>query len=722
MEISFASLEKAMQNSDRGYHIDKIKKAYQLAEQAHHAQRRLSGQPYIIHPLCVAQILLELGMDSDTLIAALLHDVVEDTQINLDDIKASFGERVALLVDGVTKLGQIPLYTKEEQHAENIRKMLLAMSQDIRVIIIKLADRLHNMRTLEHMSPQKQRDKSLETMEIYAPLAHRLGINTVQTELEDIALRYLDPIAYQEINDELKKRELNNADYILEIKKQIAQKLSDLHIDARIDGRMKTNYGIYRKLYIAGRSWDEVFDVYAIRVIVHTTLECYNVLGAIHDMFTPVPKRFKDYISMPKSNRYQSLHTTVLGKRAVPFEIQIRTWDMHYTAEYGIAAHWKYKEGIHGKDTLEERLAWIRQMLENQQDAENPEDFMQNIKTDIRAEEVFVFTPQGDVKTLPLGANLIDFAYSIHSAVGNRMTGAKINGRIVPLDTQLQTGQVVQIITTKSENHGPSRDWIKMVKTGEARNKIRAWFKKERRSENITEGKLELEREFKRARIALTDDQLLPFIQKTAKRHHYDSIENFYAAIGYGGIILSRIMPRIRDDYVKLVKKQPLPQKSAAISNHKKSKYGIIVEGIDDCLIKFAHCCNPLPGDPIIGLVTRGHGLSVHKQDCINVKNSMKCKENQNRWIKTYWEKEANNEYQSTLDILTLSRSGIVADITTLLMEAKIPMYEISARELKNGNASVTVTIGIAGVDQLKTIIQRLKKIPDILAIDRSGK
>lgn len=722
MEYTIENLKKAMENSDHSYDMEEIEKAYTLANEAHQGQTRLSGEPYVIHPLAVAYILVDLGMDSESIVAALLHDVVEDTSVSSEEIRKQFGESVELLVDGVTKLGKIPLYTEEEQRAENVRKMLLAMSKDVRVIIIKLADRLHNMRTLQFMNPQKQRDKAHETMEIYAPLAHRLGIHSVQDELEDISLRYLDPIAYKEIEDELKKREMNNADYIDEIKNTIAKRLEELSITARIDGRVKSKYGIYRKVYMAGRDWDEIFDIYAIRTIVQTVSECYHILGAIHDLFTPIPKRFKDYISTPKSNMYQSLHTTVIGKEGIPFEIQIRTWEMHYMAEYGIAAHWKYKEGIQGKDDLEERLAWIRQILENQQDAENPEEFISAIKSDIGVEDVFVFTPNGDVKTLPLGSNVIDFAYSIHSEVGHHMIGAKIDGRIVPLDTQLQTGQVVEIITSKTKDNGPSRDWIKLVKTGEARNKIRAWFKKERREENIQEGKQELEREFRRNRILLPAEQMEEFIESIAKKQHFDQVDNFYSAIGYGGIILSRIMPRIRDKYLKLIKTEQKEELQQQALRPTKASNGIIVEGIDNCLVKFAQCCNPLPGDPVIGFVTRGHGVSVHKKDCINALNSQKNADEAGRWIPVSWEKTGDSNYRSTLDVVSIAREGIVADVTQLLMSCRLPLYEINARELKNGNANITVTIGIAGVEQLKNIIAKLKKLSGVIAVERANK
>lgn len=720
MDYTFENLREIIQKTGRQYNIEKIEMAYELAQRAHAGQMRLSGEPYVIHPIAVACILVDLGMDSDSIVAALLHDVVEDTSIHNEDVQKQFGSQVALLVDGVTKLGRIPLFTKEEQQAENIRKMLLAMAQDIRVIIIKLADRLHNMRTLHFMNEQKQRDKALETMEIYAPLAHRLGIKAVQDELEDIALQYLDPIAYREIKEILKERELNNANYIGYIIQKIRARLKEFDIDAKIDGRMKSRYGIYRKVYMGDRGWDEIFDIYAIRIIVNTVLECYNILGAMHDLFTPLPQRFKDYISMPKPNMYQSLHTTVIAKEAIPFEIQIRTWDMHYTAEYGIAAHWKYKEGIQKKDDLEERLAWIRQIIETQQEAEDPEDLMQSIKTDIGSEEVFVFTPNGDVKTLPVDSTVIDFAYAIHSEVGNKMIGAKVDGKIVPLDTKVQTGQVVEVITIKSQNHGPSRDWLKIVKTGQARNKIRTWFKKERREENIQEGRSELEREFKRNKIFLADDQMRNFIEEIAKRQRCETVDDFYAAIGYGGIILSRIIPRIRDEYVKMIKEESIA--TEPVFTPAKASNGVVVEGIDNCLVKFAQCCTPLPGDDIIGFITRGHGVSVHKKDCQNALNSMKDPTQVERWIHVFWEKGADSHYRSTLDIVTESKMGLLAQITTTLANFHVPIHEVNARELKNGNANILATIDIAGVEQLKNIMQKISKIDGVISVERANK
>ena len=726
MTYTFEMLSNYLTKSERSFDIERIKKAYLLAKSAHAGQTRVSGEPYISHPIAVAYILAELGMDSDTLIAALLHDVVEDTDITLEDITREFGHEIALLVDGVTKLGKVPLSTKQEQQSENVRKMLLAMSQDIRVIIIKLADRLHNMRTLQFKAPQKQRDTALETMEIYAPIAHRLGIRAVKEELEDIALHYLDPIACKEIEDTLELKKDARRKFIEDIKARIMERLEKYNLEPHIDGRVKSLYGIYRKVYMAGRGFEEVYDIYAVRIITSTVIECYNILGIMHDLFTPIPNRFKDYISTPKPNMYQSLHTTVIGKEGIPFEIQIRTWDMHYTAEYGIAAHWKYKAGIQGKEKMEERLAWIRQIIESQQESEDAEDLVKTIKTDLGSEEVFVFTPKGDVKSLPLGSTVIDFAYAIHSAVGNRMVGARVDGRMVPLDYQVKTGQIVDIITTNSQAHEPNREWLKLAKTSEARSKIRAWFKKERREENIEEGQNELDREFKRNNINLEDGEREAFIESIAKRQHCESVEDFYAAVGYGGILLSKIMPRVKEDYLKLVRLNDTPEEVTldivSFQPHSKSSNGVIVEGIDNCLVKFSQCCNPLPGDDIIGFITRGHGVSIHKRDCLNYLNGQGTEEQRSRWINVRWADDTEVIYRATLDIVAHNRNSLFADISLALANFRVPVHEVNARELKNGNANIVVSIGIAGLEQLKSIIQKLSKVEGVITIERSGK
>ena len=725
----FEELMAALKESNRPYDFDMITQAYEYADKAHEGQMRQSGEPYITHPISVAHILVELGMDTETICAGLLHDVVEDTASTLDEIKKMFGADVALMVDGVTKLTKLSYSSKEQRQAENVRKMLLAMAKDVRVIIVKLADRLHNMRTGEYWKEYKRREKALETMEVYAPLADRLGIRSIKEELEDISLRFLDPIAYEEIERMLKLKKEERERFLDAIQEKIRERLNKEGMKFFLQSRVKSIYGIYRKVYMQGRNFDEIYDVYAVRVIVDTSYECYSVLGIMHDEFTPIPKRFKDYISTPKANMYQSLHTTVLDKEGgIPFEIQIRTWEMHYTAEYGIAAHWKYKAGIEKKDKLEERLAWVRQLLEVQQDSGDAQDIVRSIKSDIAPEECFVFTPKGDVINLPTGS-VIDFAYAIHSEVGNRMTGAKVDGRIVPLDFKLETGMIVEIITSKGPGNGPSRDWLKIVKTSEARTKIRAWFKKERREENIITGKEELEREFKRNLINVPENELEDFVLNLAKRQHINTLEDFYAAIGYGGVLLSRLMPRVKEEFQKTYRSAAeeekkaalLPQQTAAAGKKPgKPTSGVIVEGLDSCLVKFAKCCNPLPGDPIVGFITRGYGVSIHKQDCVNVINSPA--ENEGRWVRAEWASNVTSEkFKSTIDITSQPRDTLLADVTILLSNMHIPMHALVAKESKDHSVIlIQVTVEVNGVDQLSYLLNSLRAIKGVEDVRRT--
>ncbi|NCE75509.1 bifunctional (p)ppGpp synthetase/guanosine-3',5'-bis(diphosphate) 3'-pyrophosphohydrolase [Anaerotruncus sp. X29] len=719
-----------LDRSGKPHDKNSIINAYDLANAAHKGQCRVSGEPYISHPIAVAMILADLGMDDECIQAALLHDVVEDTEIPLEQISRQFGSDVALLVNGVTKLGQISYQTsREERQAENVRKMLLAMAQDVRVIIIKLADRLHNMRTIEVMPEQKRRDKALETMEVYAPLAHRLGIRAVKEELEDRSLRYLDPVAYREIERMLALKQVDRQNFLEKIKQKIRERLSSEYSEIHIDGRVKSVYGIYRKMYMQGRAFEEIFDIYAVRIIVDSVMDCYNVLGIIHDLFQPIPNRFKDYISTPKPNMYQSLHTTVIDKEAIPFEVQIRTWDMHHTAEYGIAAHWKYKAGISGKDKLEERLAWIRQLIENQKEADDVEDIVHSIKSDLAPEEIYVFTPKGRVISLPVGSTVIDFAYAIHTEVGNRMVGAKVDGRMVALDTKVHTGQIIEIITTNSKDHTPSRDWLKIAKTSQARNKIRNWYKKERREENIEQGRNELEREFRRNMISLPDGKLKEFLLGIARRQHFEAVEDFLAAVGYGGVLLSKIMPRIKDDFTRQYRsnlpedptERVLATKVPPRKNRRASS-GVIVEGLDSCLVKFARCCNPLPGDEIIGFVTRGYGVSIHKKDCQNVVNSLNDPNNAERWVHSEWAMESakKESFKSTIEILTDGRIGSLADISVALSSMRISISTLVAREAKQGENIVTVTFTVSDIEQLQFIINNLSKIPGVESVSRS--
>ena len=706
------------------YNSDLIKKAYDLAYDAHKNQRRRSGEPYIMHPVAVAKILFDFGMDNECIVGALLHDVVEDTTYSLDYIRANFGEEVATLVDGVTKLGKIPLSTKEEVQAENIRKMFIAMNQDVRVIIIKLADRLHNMRTAKFWPPYKQREKSLETLEIYAPIAHRLGIRSVKDELEDLAIRYLDPIAYKEIEDSLSMKTSEGNIFLEDIKSQIRAKLEPIMNNVQITSRVKSVHGIFRKVYIKGKNFEEIYDIYAVRIIVDTMIDCYNALGIVHDMFTPLPGRFKDYISTPKPNMYQSLHTTVLSKKGIPFEIQIRTWEMHRTAEYGIAAHWKYKLGKGGKDEIDSSLQWIHKMLENGDSADNAEDMVSSIKGDLSVDEIYVFTPKGDVKSLPKGSTVIDFAYAIHSAVGNKMTGAKVDGRIVPLDTKLKTGQVVEVITSNQPGKGPSRDWLGIVKTGEARSKIRSWFKKEKRDENIVHGKSVLEHEFKRNYLRFEGDKYLAFVQKIAERQHFDSIEDFYAAIGYGGVNITRLMPGIKDEYNRNWKeKAPLTAANNIIekvNKAPKSSGGVVVDGIDNCLINMARCCNPLPGEDIIGFITRGHGLTIHRRDCKNVPVDIENSPEPERWVGAHWDSNVKVEARSSLDVYAIDRDGVVLDISTTIANAHVKLHSMNARPINDGNCLTSMSITVNNKEHLDAIIKLLSKVDGVYLIERS--
>ncbi len=703
-----------------------IDKAFEIANSYHKGQKRSSGEPYIIHPVAVAKIVLEYGMDCQSVAAAMLHDTVEDTDMTLEDVKKEFGAEICALVDGLTKLGKVPLdiKDKEEQQAENVRKMLLAMSEDIRVIIIKLADRLHNIRTLNFMPPQKRRDKALETLEIYAPIAHRLGIRAIKEELEDKAISYLDPIAYKEIEDALASQGKSHKEFLESIKKQISARVHEVVPDARLDGRIKSVHGIYRKMYMQNRNFDEIYDIYAVRIIVDNTIQCYDCLGIIHDMFTPIPGRFKDYISTPKPNMYQSLHTTVLGKAGIPFEVQIRTWDMHHTAEYGIAAHWKYKLGLNGTQKFEERLTWIRQLLEAQQEADDVKDIVTTIKSDLVPEEVFVFTPKGDVINLPMGATVIDFAYAIHSAVGTKMVGAKVGGRIVPLDYKVQTGEIVEVLTSSQQGKGPSRDWLNIVKTSSAKTKIRAWFKKERREENIVEGKAELEREIRRNKIRFTDEEFENLVKNLSERQHCATVEDFYAALGYGGIPMSRVIPFIRDEYHRIVTSRQ-PEKIKITEENKNTKHssgeGVIVDGIDNCLIKLSRCCAPIPGDEIIGFITRGHGVSIHKRDCTNVPEDIVNCEEPNRWLSARWQNGTEaKEFKASLALECESRVAMMADVANVLADMRVMINAINTRDIKNGNTIIYLTITVKSTDFLNVVISKLKGISGVENVTRS--
>ena len=676
------------------YDSEVIKKAYDLARDAHKNQRRRSGEPYIMHPVAVAEILYKLGMDNECIVGALLHDVVEEVQ------------------------------------AENIRKMFIAMNEDVRVIIIKLCDRLHNMRTLQHMPPYKQREKSLETLEIYAPIAHRLGIRPIKEELEDLAIYYLDPIAYKEIEKNLSMKKEQGEKFLADITKQISDKITPVMKHVQITSRVKSVHGIFRKVYIKGKDFEQIFDIYAVRIIVDTMIDCYNALGIVHDMFKPLPGRFKDYISMPKPNMYQSLHTTVLSDKGVPFEIQIRTWDMHRTAEYGIAAHWKYKLGRGGKDSIDSRLEWIHRMIEHGDETDTPEELVTTIKGDLSSDEVYVFTPRGDVKALPKGATVIDFAYAIHSAVGNKMVGAKVNGKIVHLDYKVKTGEIVEVLTSNAQGKGPSRDWLKIVTTGEARSKIRSWFKKEKRDENIVQGKAEVERELRRNFIRFEDsEEYIKFVTRIAERQHFTNIDDFYAAVGYGGIQISRLMPGIKDEFNRnwRVQKEEPPKPAVATTNTldkprtSKDSSGVVVEGIDNCLIKMARCCSPIPGEEIVGFINRGTGLTIHRKDCVNVPDDLKNCPEPERWVKAHWDNSVKVDARSTIDVYAIDRDGVVLDITACMATAHVKIHSINARPISEGNCLTTMTITVNSKEHLDSIEKSLRKIEGVYHIERSA-
>lgn len=706
-----------------GVNEERIRRAFEVASLAHEGQSRKSGDPFLIHPLAVAEILCDMEFDSDSIIVALLHDTIEDTNMSYEDISGQFGTEVADIVDGLTKLNNLPFTSKEEQKLENFRKMFFAMTKDIRVIIIKLADRLHNMRTVAYLSENKRREMSLETMEVYAPIAHRLGIDTIKNELEDLCLKYLDPIAYQEIVDNLSKNSRERERFIENVLEHMRARFADVGMNPHVEGRVKHIYSIYRKMFGQHRNFNEIYDIYAIRVIVNTQAECYNVLGMIHDLYKPIPGRFKDYIGTPKPNMYQSLHTTVIGREGTPFEVQIRTWEMHHINEYGIAAHWKYKIGIIGAQTsLDEKLAWVRQMLETQQDSD-PEDFFSSLKVDMFADEVFVFTPKGDVIGLPFGATPIDFAYTIHSEIGNHMVGAKVNARIVPIDTALQNGDIVEVLTLKS-SRGPSRDWLSIAKTNEARNKIRQWFKRERREENISEGREMLERELRKNLIpmeALREEYISPILKKLS----FPTIEDFYASIGYGGITVNRAVNRIKDEYLRR-HKQVRPLFTELIEHEKsqirpvKSQSGVIVEGISNCLVKFARCCEPVPGDALIGFVTRGYGVSVHRADCANVELSLTSNPtDRDRWLQVCWADEVKGVFLASLQLIAKERVNLLADVAGILANLKINIRSLNSKENGDGFVIIQITFDTQNVEYLNNVIVKLRGIPGVVEIAR---
>ncbi len=722
MEQMYQKLENIIMGYNQSANLSRVQKAYKLAEQLHHNQVRLSGEPYIFHPLSVAMILAQMEMDTDTIIAALLHDTVEDTDCTSQDLIQEFGEQVAELVDGVTKLSRIPYSSQEEQQVENLRKMFMAMARDIRVILIKLADRLHNMRTLKSMSEEKQRQKALETMEVFAPLAHRLGISKIKWELEDLSLRYLDPIAYQEIIQSINQKRQEREEYLDEIKNTIGKTLSESGVKFHIEGRVKHFYSIYKKMYSQNKTIDQIYDLFAVRVIVDSVGDCYNVLGMVHELYKPMPGRFKDYIAMPKPNLYQSLHSTVIGTKGTPFEVQIRTWEMHRTSEYGVAAHWKYKEGRTAMNNFDEKMSWIRQLMEMQKETPDAEEFMRSLKIDLFSDEVFVFTPKGDVFNLPLGSTPIDFAFAIHSAVGSKMLGAKVSGKIVPLDYKLQNGDIVEIITS-SGVHGPSRDWLKIVKTSQAKSKINQWFKKQNRDEDIAKGKEAVEKELRRLELSEEKVFVEEIISSVLRKFSYKTMDDIYASIGYGGIPLSRVINRIRDEYGKRYREEtPIPVISEKTGAQKKPvpSGGVLVKGIDNCLIRFAQCCNPIPGDDIMGYITRGRGLSIHRKDCVNIQNALLNPNEAGRLLDATWAEVQEDSYCAGIVYTSYDRDGILLEIASMMTQMKVSVKALNAKSNVDDTATIEMTVEVGTRSELDSIMKKLRSMPGTIDVKRA--
>ena len=724
-EEHYASMMDTIRKRMPGADLAIIDKAVDYAKAKHASQTRKDGSPYIIHPLAVAQIVTEMGLDIDAILGALLHDTIEDTDTSHEDIEKLFGPTVAELVEGVTKLTRADFSSREQAQMENLRKMFMAMSKDIRVVLIKIADRLHNIRTMQYQSPAKQIAKCQETMDIYAPLAHRLGMQKIKWELEDTSLRYLAPKEYNEITAYLQEHKEQDESFMRTIQDKITQRLTAMGIHNTTYGRIKHVYSIYRKMLAQGKTMDELYDIYAFRVIVDSIPDCYNVLGHIHDLFNLIPGRFKDYISTPKPKMYQSLHTTVIGSQGIPFEVQIRTWEMHETAEYGIAAHWKYKQGT-GSGS-EKDFEWVRRLVESQQDSNDAEEYVQSLKIDMFDDEVFVFTPKGRIVSLPSGSTPIDFAYAIHSGVGNAMVGAKVNNRIANIDTKLKNGDIVEVITSKSAK-GPSRDWLNICQSNQARTKIKQWFKKEKRDENIVHGKASFESEMKRTGLplsAITDPELEPgLLRKLA----FDNWDDMYAAIGYGGLTAVKAVGRIRDDINKAIKaqsaeKQPqaplrLTPDSEAVKQNRHAVNGVIVEDIDSCMIKFAKCCTPVPGDAIVGFITKGFGVSIHRADCPNARNRNDPSQ-AGRWVRVRWANQEEQPFETTLELDCITRDGLVLDVAQALTTARVRVKELSAKDLPGGHSTMTIRFEVKNTAELEAIRTKLLNIRDVTGSKR---
>lgn len=729
MNEVYSKLIAELKSIGKDYDWALLDKAFMFACKAHEGQKRCSGEPFVMHPLHVAYILAEMEMDTTTIVAGMLHDTVEDTSFTYEKTVKHFGNKIANLVDGVTKLAKIPYTNKQEIQAENLRKMFLAMSKDIRVIIIKLADRLHNMRTLNFKPVEKQIEIARETMDIYAPLAHRLGIYRIKWELEDLSFRYLHGKEYYDLVENISQKRKEREEYISQIVENVSKKSKELNINIFIEGRPKHLYSIYSKMKRQDKELDQIYDLFAIRVIVDSVKDCYAVLGLVHELYKPMPGRFKDYISMPKPNMYQSLHSTLIGTEGVPFEVQIRTWEMHRVSEVGIAAHWKYKEGGKQDSDLSDKLTWLRQLLDWQKDTTDPDEFLENLKIDLFTDEVFVFTPKGDVKSLKAGSTPIDFAYSIHSDIGNKMIGGKINGKLESLDYELRNGDIVEVVTS-SASRGPSRDWLKRVKTSQARNKINQWFKKEKREENIERGKELFEKEVKKHRISAHQILKQDLIDSAFKKYNFHGIDEVYAAIGLDAITSRKVVSRLKEEYRKTlpVEEQNLilnVEKQKSKEKTKKERHntetGVIVKGIENCLVRLSKCCNPVPGDDIIGYITRGRGVSVHRKDCINIVNSLSGEDESMRLIDVRWHDAKAVSYQAELVVKAYDRTHLLMEITNLIGDSGIPLKAINARTTKDNVAIMNLTVEITDTEQLDNIIKKIRRVPDVFEISRSN-
>ena len=725
-----ASVKKYHPSTD----ISMIQKAYEVAREAHKDQKRKSGEPYIIHPLCVAIILADLELDKETIVAGLLHDAVEDTWMTYEEVEKEFGSEVALLVDGVTKLGQLSYSAdKVEVQAENLRKMFLAMAKDIRVILIKLADRLHNMRTLQYMRPEKQQEKARETMDIYAPIAMRLGISKIKVELDDLSLKYLKPDVYYDLVQKVALRKSEREQFVGAIVKEVKKHMDDANIKAQVDGRVKHFFSIYKKMVNQDKTIDQIYDLFAVRILVDTVKDCYAALGVIHEMYKPIPGRFKDYIAMPKPNMYQSLHTTLIGPNGQPFEIQIRTYEMHRTAEYGIAAHWKYKESSDGKAPVgkseEEKLNWLRQILEWQRDMSDNKEFMSLLKNDLDlfADSVYCFTPQGDVKTLPSGSTPVDFAYSVHSAVGNKMVGARVNGKLVPIEYEIKNGDRIEIITSQN-SQGPSRDWLKLVKSTQAKNKINQWFKKELKEDNILKGK-EMLAQYARAKgFKIANYTKNQYLEAVLRKYGFRDWDSVLAAIGHGGLKEGQVFNKLVEAYDKENKKNLTDEQvleAASETQEKlhiaKSKSGIVVKGIHDVAVRFSKCCNPIPGDEIVGFVTRGRGITIHRTDCVNVLNMSET--DRTRLIEAEWQQPDTKEkekYMAEIQVYANNRTGLLVDLSKIFTERKIDLRSINSRTSKQEKATISMSFEIGSKEELRSLIEKIRQVESVIDVERT--